>query len=351
MKKSTDSPVFLKGAWYLAFPAKELKKGDTISRKLLGRKLLFGRDGNGRVFCLRDICPHRGIPLSYGEFDGSVIECCYHGWCFNTEGRCTKVPSLCDSDIDTTKIKVPHYSTREINGNIWVYIPVSDKKGVATSNGAFPEVSLEEKYNFRLLASTELKCNIDHAVIGLMDPSHGPYVHTSWWWRSKKHQIKKEKKFSPYNYGFKMVKHQPSQNSNIYKLFNKDVSTEITFQLPGVRVEHIRIGNGDIILLTTLTPVHEELTILNQFIYTNLFLVKFLMPVLKIAGRQFINQDVSIIMKQQEGLREQPALMLLGDADQQARWYFKLKERYQEAVRLKKPFVNPVEETVLKWYS
>ena len=26
--------------------------------------------------------------------------------------------------------------------------------------------------------------HIDHAVVGLMDPTHGPYVHQNWWWRS-----------------------------------------------------------------------------------------------------------------------------------------------------------------------
>ena len=30
----------------------------------------------------------------------------------------------------------------------------------------------------------ELPCNVDHGIIGLMDPAHGPFVHQAWWWRS-----------------------------------------------------------------------------------------------------------------------------------------------------------------------
>ncbi len=55
--------------------------------------------------------------------------------------------------------------------------------------------------------------------------------------------------------------------------------------------------------------------------------------------------------KQQEGLRHQPTLMLLGDADQQARWYHRLKSEYRLARAGHRPFVNPVKDRVLRWRS
>ena len=48
--------------------------------------MLLGRTSDGEIFALRDFCPHRGMPLRFGNFDGQTIECCYHGWCFNTDG-------------------------------------------------------------------------------------------------------------------------------------------------------------------------------------------------------------------------------------------------------------------------
>ena len=38
-------------------------------------------------------------------------------------------------------------------------------------------------------------CGIDHAVIGLMDPAHAPYVHDHWWW--KRTPRLKEKHYAP----------------------------------------------------------------------------------------------------------------------------------------------------------
>ena len=82
----------------------------------------MGRDRAGAVFALRDICPHRGMPLSFGAFDGTELECCYHGWRFATDGRCTLIPSLVPGQaFDLARIAVARYPAREVQGNIWVF--------------------------------------------------------------------------------------------------------------------------------------------------------------------------------------------------------------------------------------
>ena len=43
-------------------------------------------------------------------------------------------------------------------------------------------------------------CDIDHAVIGLMDPVHAAFVHDHWWW--KKTPRVKEKHYAPLPNGF-----------------------------------------------------------------------------------------------------------------------------------------------------
>src|SRR5687768_14642088 len=96
--------------WYVAAPAQQLRKGKLLAKTMLGQQVLIGRTNQGEVFALRDFCPHRGIPLRYGTFDGEVIECCYHGWCFNSEGRCTKIPALTPEDkTDISRIKAQSY--------------------------------------------------------------------------------------------------------------------------------------------------------------------------------------------------------------------------------------------------
>ena len=340
----------LRECWYVASPASALKKGAMLPVTLLGEQVLLARGDDGVAFALRDFCPHRGMPLRYGKFDGKEIECCYHGWCFNAVGQCTKVPSLAEEgrekQTDITKIKTRAYPLREVDGLLWVYL------GDSTTPDAPPAMPVSIAGGLEIVESVTFPCHIDHAVIGLMDPSHGPYVHKSWWWRTQKSMHVKEKKFAPRPFGFSMVSHKPSSNSRAYKILGGERTTEIAFRLPGLRTEHIQIGRKNVLLLTALTPVDATTTVLHQFMATDIRFLKLLKPLLIPFGKAFIEQDRRVVIRQQEGLRNNDTpLMLLGDADAQALWYFRLKKEWLAAQADARAFENPLKERTLRWRS
>lgn len=342
----------LRNFWYVATPSGQLARGKTMPVTILGEHILLGRDNKGHVFALKDFCPHRGIPLRYGSFDGCEVECCYHGWRFNTQGTCTSVPSLTsDSTQDISKIKTGTYPTAEADGVVWIYMATSAKLQPTLPPPVMPAAI---PGGFKVIDSVHMPCNVDHAVIGLMDPSHGPFVHKSWWWRTKKSMHEKAKQFAPREFGFRMVSHKPSSNSRAYRILGGagERKTEIAFQLPGLRTEHITIGAKTVVLLTALTPIDERHTVLHQFFYTNIGLMNALLPLLKLFGKAFIAQDVKVVKMQMEGLQEgHPPLMLLGDADAQALWYFRLKKEALAATAESRAFENPLKERVLRWRS
>lgn len=345
------TPNLLANCWYVALSGASVPRGTMRKVTLLGQALVIGRSHDNRVFALRDFCPHRGMPLSYGTFDGSEIECCYHGWRFDCEGACTAVPSLAPDDkADISRIRARAYPCREVEGNIWVFVSAG-----ARAPEMLPQIPVTpgpEGKTFRLVESVVFPCHIDHAVIGLMDPSHGPFVHQSWWWRTRRSMHLKQKRFEPVGTGFRMAAHTPSSNSRAYKILGGAPVTEITFQLPGLRTEHITVGRHHIVLLTALTPIDGKSTQLNQFIYTTMPLLNLLLPVLKPFGKAFIRQDLVTVKRQMEGLSgEHPSLMLLGDADQQALWYFKLKKDFLAAQEEGTLFENRLKEKTLRWKS
>ncbi|HUJ45554.1 MAG TPA: Rieske (2Fe-2S) protein, partial [Rhizomicrobium sp.] len=61
-----DAPLFLRDLWYMAALSSSLRAGGLRRQMLLGEPVLIGRMKDGRAFALRDICPHRGVPLSGG---------------------------------------------------------------------------------------------------------------------------------------------------------------------------------------------------------------------------------------------------------------------------------------------
>ncbi|WP_339614534.1 Rieske (2Fe-2S) protein, partial [uncultured Parvibaculum sp.] len=60
-------PNFLHNIWYFAMPAEALRPGGLVHKVLLGEPVVIGRSEAGEVFALKDICPHRGVPLSAGR--------------------------------------------------------------------------------------------------------------------------------------------------------------------------------------------------------------------------------------------------------------------------------------------
>src|SRR5690242_5026852 len=54
---------FLADTWYFAALSGDLKRGKLQRYEILGEPVLLGRDNGGRVYALRDVCPHRAAPL------------------------------------------------------------------------------------------------------------------------------------------------------------------------------------------------------------------------------------------------------------------------------------------------
>ena len=351
---------FLHNIWYFAMPAEALKPGGLVHKVLLGEPIVIGRSAGGEVFALRDICPHRGVPLSAGKLfepgeggcASATVECPYHGWKFRTDGHCAEIPSLVpDQNVDVDKIRVRAYPTREVQGNIWVFMASAEEADRAP--GIEPPVmpDIGEAAVPKLRESMVFDCHIDHAVIGLMDPAHGPFVHQSWYWRTTRSIHEKAKAFAPADFGFKMVEHRPSSNSFAYKLLGGTPTTEISFRLPGIRIEHIKVGKHRVIGLTSVTPVDEKHTEITQSFYWTMPFLSVVRPVARGFVRAFLKQDRDMVNLQQEGLRFDPRLMLINDADVQAKWYHQLKNEWETAESEHRSFVNPVKPATLRWRS
>src|SRR5580698_1397084 len=335
---------FIYGDWYPALRTDTLREPRTTT--LLNIPLLIGRKRDGKLFAMRDLCPHRGIPLSAGWFDGDTVQCKYHGWRFEPcSGRCEEIPSLTSHDtLEPTKIFANAFPVVERDGYAWVYVPAPGAGRINTDDPALPPIPELPKFSkhFRIShLSADLPCNVDHGIIGLMDPAHGPFVHQAWWWRSAASIHEKTKKFEPINSsdgdhdGFRMSPHAPSSNSAPYKLLGRPVTT-IDFTLPNRRTETIVAENPRdkskpprwFSSLTTVTPITPSTCRIDVVAAWNIgYYVPFVTSLVRFFGACFVGQDQQTMVEQARGLRSNPGLMLIDDADKPAKWYFALKQR------------------------
>jgi phenylpropionate dioxygenase-like ring-hydroxylating dioxygenase large terminal subunit len=82
----------LRNQWYVVLESKEVsRKPIGVSR--MGEKLVFWRSTNGKVNCAVDRCPHRGVKLSIGKLENDHLQCPFHGFEYNADGRCVYIPA------------------------------------------------------------------------------------------------------------------------------------------------------------------------------------------------------------------------------------------------------------------
>ena len=342
LPRSTEA--FAENLWYIACAGKRLKRGAMRGQMLFGEPILIGRRQDETVFAIRDICAHRAAKLSCGRFDGFEVECPYHGWRFNTQGTCTAIPSLtADKQIEVSRIRVPNYYCAKSQGVVWIYKgdkpPTEEPPIFPGVEGRVPQVA----------ESLDLECDMDNAVYGLLDPAHAPYVHNSWYFRSNRVLREKSKHYQPSDRGFTMVKHALKNGGAAYKLLGNEVTTEISFELPGLRIESISGSRGAVSSVTAMTPVTPERTQMTHLLYWTAGWIAPFTPIVAAFTRAFIRQDQTILENQHDGLRFGNRMMLIDEADTLAKWYFKLKSTWQKSQSENTPFENPIEETVLRW--
>lgn len=347
---------FLRDIWWFAALSSDLKPGKLARHEILGEPILLSRTPGGEVIALRDVCPHRAAPLSAGRFsrarDGrESVVCPYHGWRFAMDGVCTEIPSLVsDQSLETARIRVRRYPVVESQGLVFIWM-AEDARAEAQPQAPPPTFPGVVGGKPKLVDQMDFDAHVDHAVVGLMDPAHGPYVHRQWWWRSEGSAHDKAKRFEPREAGFAMVRHEPSKNSRAYAILGGEPLTEISFRLPALRWEHVTVGRRQVLLLTCLTPVHETKTRITQIVWSDhpaFFLFK---PVIAAGARAFLRQDGEMVNLQNQGLRYDPSLLWIDDADRQAKWYQQLKREWAASRREGRPFVNPVEPVTLRWRS
>jgi phenylpropionate dioxygenase-like ring-hydroxylating dioxygenase large terminal subunit len=119
-----DLPAAWRDRWYPVAYLRDLDPKRPSAFTLLEQDLvLWWETASGRWRALADVCPHRLVPLSEGRItsDGQ-LECPYHGWCFNGEGRCTHIPQAePGSRPSERRSSCPSFATGEGQGLLFVF--------------------------------------------------------------------------------------------------------------------------------------------------------------------------------------------------------------------------------------
>ena len=165
--------------WYPALPLTYIDQSTTpIPFKILGRDLLVWKTADGRFSVLDDSCPHRRAPLSTGKIvnERTSLACRYHGWEFNADGACQKIPMMKPGQSTNSKaFCVTSYPFQLHDGLLWIYLDPTDPSP-PTDLPIASIVDQNEK-----MSSTWFVDVTPISYLSLIensfDPSHAPFTH------------------------------------------------------------------------------------------------------------------------------------------------------------------------------
>ncbi|MCL4299020.1 MAG: aromatic ring-hydroxylating dioxygenase subunit alpha [Anaerolineae bacterium] len=156
--------------WHVVARSQDVAEGQLVATRLLEEDLVLWRL-NGRILAWQDLCIHRGTRLSLGKVEGEAVVCPYHGWTYNAEGRCIRIPAHPDQ-VPPAKARLKPYKVRERYELVWVSLGEPDK-----DIPPFPEWDDPTYHKMLCGPYGPLHASAPRAIENFLDMAHLPFVH------------------------------------------------------------------------------------------------------------------------------------------------------------------------------
>jgi phenylpropionate dioxygenase-like ring-hydroxylating dioxygenase large terminal subunit len=178
---SEDNPALKceTGAWFPILTTGIADPALPFQIEVAGQKLVVWMNPQTNEWSvMKDYCPHRLAPLSQGRVDEKTgcIECPYHGWQFNNEGTCTKIPQLEDTRTIPSVSNAAALPTHVSGNLLWAFVDLPPGEASYFPNvpeSYFPEFADDSKE----WMVRDLPYSYDFLLENFMDAAHIPYAH------------------------------------------------------------------------------------------------------------------------------------------------------------------------------
>lgn len=139
--------------------------------RLLGEDLVLFRDAKGRYGLLDRACPHRCADLAFGRLEDGGLRCAFHGWLFDTEGRCLETPAEPEDSPRRDSVRARSFPVVERSGMLFAYLGAGEPP-------AFPDFDCfiapgDHTFSFK----GYWDCNWLQALEIGIDPAHASFLH------------------------------------------------------------------------------------------------------------------------------------------------------------------------------
>ncbi|GAB4836710.1 Protein TIC 55, chloroplastic [Ancistrocladus abbreviatus] len=169
--------------WYPLYLTQNIPDDAPLGLTVFHKQLVLYRDDAGLLHCYEDRCPHRLAKLSEGQLVDGRLECLYHGWQFDGDGKCVKIPQLPAGAKIPRQACVRTYEIRDSQGVVWVWMSHKTPPDLTK----LPWFENFARPGFQDVSTTH-ELPYDHSILleNLMDPAHVPISHDRTDWTAKR---------------------------------------------------------------------------------------------------------------------------------------------------------------------
>jgi phenylpropionate dioxygenase-like ring-hydroxylating dioxygenase large terminal subunit len=161
--------------WYPIALSDEITNAEPLAVQIMSLNFVAFRDTAGKAHVLSNTCIHRGGSLARGKINGDCVACCYHGWEFGGDGKCTFLPTLPTDSKMPARAKVDSYPTEERYGIVFAFLgdlPEEERPPV------FDIAEFEdEKWRANKVVVFEVDAYYQRSVENGLDGAHNEFVH------------------------------------------------------------------------------------------------------------------------------------------------------------------------------
>jgi phenylpropionate dioxygenase-like ring-hydroxylating dioxygenase large terminal subunit len=165
---ATPDPVLARD-WHPVARVEDFSGGKVVASRLLGEDIVLWADG-GVYHAWKDLCVHRGAKLSLGKVKDHCLQCPYHGWMYNAEGTCVRIPAHPEQKPPARAV-VSVYGCREAYGWVWACLSQAP-----TELPVFPEWHNAGVREFTM-GPYEMEAGGPRIIENFLDLAHLPVVH------------------------------------------------------------------------------------------------------------------------------------------------------------------------------
>lgn len=243
--------------------------------EIMGQQLVLWRDVGGVLHAQSDVCIHRGGSLAGGKVVDDCVECPYHGWRYDADGQCTRIPANREGLPIPKKARIDTYPCEERYGYAFVFLgdlPESERPPLPYID-VLDQVPTARIDGFRAITGEfAWKANFERVLENGVDIAHAPFVHAGSFGNPDSPVVEdyevEEITHDGWNIGNISTVHlDPPQPSGIWKVVSKKgadrppIKTRTGIYFPNITMLEVNLPLGTMRIFTAVVPVNANRSI------------------------------------------------------------------------------------------